>query len=123
MNWYLGALKKYAVFEGRARRREYWFFVLFNILVTIALVFVDAFMATMNPQTGIGVLTGLYTLAVFIPSISVLVRRLHDTNRSGWWFWISLVPLIGGIVLLVFMLLDGTAGDNDYGPDQKGSQY
>ncbi len=123
MNWYLGALKKYAVFEGRARRREYWFFVLFNLLVTIALIFIDAFMATMNPQVGLGLLSGLYSLGVLIPSISVLVRRLHDTNRSGWWFWIGLVPLIGAIVLLVFMLLDGTAGDNDYGPDPKGSQY
>jgi len=122
MNWYLEALKKYAVFEGRARRREYWFFVLFNLLITIALLFIDAFMATMNPQTGIGLLSALYTLGVLIPSISVLVRRLHDTNRSGWWFLLAFIPLLN-LVLLVFMFLDGTSGDNDYGPDPKGSQY
>ena len=123
MHWYLDVLKKYAVFEGRARRSEYWFFTLFNFLIMLALIFLDVFMASANPQTGIGVLSGLYSLGVLIPSISVLVRRLHDTNRSGWWFWIFLVPLIGGLVLFVFMLLDGTAGDNDYGPDPKGSQY
>ena len=122
MNWYLGALKKYAVFEGRARRREYWFFVLFNLLATILLLLIDVYMASVNPQTGLGVLSGLYSLAVILPSISVLVRRLHDTNRSGWWFWIGLIPLIGVIVLLVFMFLDGTAGDNDYGSDPKGQQ-
>jgi len=123
MHWYLDVLKKYAVFEGRARRSEYWFFTLFNFLIMLALIFLDVFMASANPQTGIGVLSGLYSLGVLIPSISVLVRRLHDTNRSGWWFWIFLVPLIGGLVLFIFMLLDGTAGDNDYGPDPKGSQY
>jgi uncharacterized membrane protein YhaH (DUF805 family) len=119
MHWYLDVLKKYAVFEGRARRSEYWFFVLFNLLITIALIFIDAFMATMDPQVGIGVLSGLYSLGVLIPSISVLVRRLHDTNRSGWWFLLAFVPLLN-LVLLVFMFLDGTAGDNDYGRDPKG---
>ena len=119
MNWYLEALKKYAVFDGRARRREYWFFVLFNILITIALLFIDVFMATMEPQAGLGLLSGLYTLGVLIPSIAVLVRRLHDTNRSGWWFLLAFVPLLN-LVLLVFMFLDGTAGDNDYGRDPKG---
>ena len=119
MNWYLEVLKKYAVFDGRARRREYWFFVLFNILITIALLFIDVFMATMEPQAGLGLLSGLYTLGVLIPSIAVLVRRLHDTNRSGWWFLLAFVPLLN-LVLLVFMFLDGTAGDNDYGRDPKG---
>jgi len=123
MHWYLDVLKKYAVFEGRARRSEYWFFTLFNFLIMLGLILIDVYMATANPQTGIGVLSGLYSLGVLIPSISVLVRRLHDTNRSGWWFWIGLVPLIGGLILLIFMFLDGTAGDNEYGPDPKGSQY
>ena len=123
MHWYLDVLKKYAVFEGRARRSEYWFFTLFNFLIMLALIFLDVFMASANPQTGIGVLSGLYSLGVLIPSISVLVRRLQYTKRSGWWFWIFLVPLIGGLVLFIFVLLDGTAGDNDYGPDPKGSQY
>jgi uncharacterized membrane protein YhaH (DUF805 family) len=119
MNWYLGVLKKYAVFEGRARRKEYWFFHLFNFIVALVLVFMDVMTGTFNAETGWGLLSGLYTLAVFIPAISVLVRRLHDTDRSGWWFWIAVIPLIGWIWMFVLMVLDGTSGQNQYGPDPK----
>ena len=120
MNWYLEALKKYAVFGGRARRKEYWFFVLFNFIFAIVLAFIDGMIGTFDPETGYGVLSGIYGLAVLIPGIAVLFRRLHDTDRSGWWWLIVFIPLLGVIVLLVFMVLDGTSGQNQYGPDPKG---
>lgn len=122
MNWYLEVLKKYAVFSGRARRAEYWWFALFNLLASIALGIVDGLTGMFNPEAGIGLLGGLYTLAVLLPSLAVLVRRLHDTNRSGWWVLIALIPLIGAIVLLVFVLLDSQSGENQYGPNPKGIQ-
>ena len=113
MDWYLAVLKKYAVFEGRARRKEYWMFVLFNFIIAIVLSIVEGFV------NASGIISGLYSLAVFIPSIAVLARRLHDTNRSGWWILIGFVPLIGFIVLLVFAVMEGTNGSNDYGSDPK----
>ena len=119
MNWYLEVLKKYAVFSGRARRKEYWFFALFNFLFAMAIGFVDGLMGTFNPATGIGTLGLIYALAVLIPGIAVTVRRLHDTDRSGWWLLIILIPLIGAIVLLVFMVFDSKPGQNQYGPNPK----
>ena len=122
MNWYLQALKKYTVFTGRSRRKEYWFFVLFNILASLALAVVDYFTGTYNSAYGMGLLGGLYTLAVLIPAIAVTVRRLHDTGRSGWWILIVLVPIIGGIWLLVLMVFDSQPGENAYGPYPKADQ-
>jgi uncharacterized membrane protein YhaH (DUF805 family) len=119
VDWYLLVLKKYLVFEGRARRKEYWYFVLFNILAGITLGIIDNVTGTLNPETGMGLLSGLYSLAVLIPTIAVSIRRLHDTDRSGWWLLIALIPLIGGLVLLVFFVLDGTPGTNQYGPNPK----
>jgi uncharacterized membrane protein YhaH (DUF805 family) len=119
MNCYLEVLKKYAVFSGRARRKEYWMFFLFNLIIYVVLALIDGLMGTFSPQAGLGVLSGLYSLAVLIPSIAVTVRRLHDTGRSGWWILIALVPFIGGIVLLVFMVLDSQPGENQYGPNPK----
>ena len=119
MNWYLSAFKKYAVFTGRARRKEYWFFQLFNTLFLVALLGVDAITGMMRAHAGIGLLSGLFGLATFLPSLGVLVRRLHDTGRSGWWILIGLVPFVGGIVLLVFMFLDSQPGNNQYGPNPK----
>ena len=120
MNWYLDVLKKYAVFSGRARRKEYWFFVLFNIIASIVLAIVDTMTGTMSEAYGIGLLGGIYSLLVLIPGIAVSVRRLHDTDRSGWWLLLAFIPLIGAIVLLVFMVLDSTPGDNRFGPNPKG---
>ena len=120
MNWYLEVLRKYLVFEGRARRKEYWFFVLFNIIIGIVLALIDRQTGTLNPETGVGFLSGIYSLAVLIPTIAVAIRRLHDTDRSGWWLLILLVPIIGGLVLLVFFVLDGTPGSNQFGPNPKG---
>lgn len=119
MNWYLEVLKKYAVFGGRARRKEYWFFALFNVIIIIALSFIDVSAGLYDIDSGFGLLSGLYSLAVLLPSIAVAVRRLHDIDRSGWWLLIAIIPLIGGIVLLVFAVLDSTPGDNQYGPNPK----
>ena len=119
MNWYLAALKKYAVFNGRARRSEYWYFVLFNVIISIVLTVVDGITGSLNGATGVGFLSGLYSLAVLIPSIAVSVRRLHDTDRSGWWILIGLIPLIGVIVLIVFAFQEGKSGANQYGEDPK----
>ena len=121
MSWYLEAFKKYAVFSGRSRRKEYWSFVLFNIIVSIVLAGIDALLGTFSSASNIGLLSGIYSLAVLIPTLALTVRRLHDTDRTGWWILIVLVPFIGWIVLLVFALLDGTPGSNSYGPNPKGA--
>lgn len=121
MSWYLEALKKYAVFHGRSRRAEYWYFVLFNLIVAIVLAAIDSLLGTFSSAQNIGLLSGIYSLAVLIPTLAVTFRRLHDIDRSGWWILINLVPLIGTIVLLVFALMDGTPGDNRYGPNPKGA--
>lgn len=119
MNYYMDVLRKYFVFSGRARRKEYWMFFLFNLLATIVLVFIDSAIGMYSAENGLGLLSGLYSLAVLIPSISVGVRRLHDTGKSGWWMLIALVPFIGSIVLLVFFVLDSDPGSNQYGPNPK----
>lgn len=109
MNWYLEVLKKYAVFTGRARRTEYWMFVLFNFIVAVVLGIIDRVIGTG------GLLGAVYGLAVLLPGIGVAIRRLHDTGRTGWWLLIGFVPLIGLIVLIVFMVMDSKPGDNEYG--------
>jgi uncharacterized membrane protein YhaH (DUF805 family) len=121
MEWVKEVLRKYATFEGRARRKEFWYFALFCLIAGVGLALIDVTLGTFSPETGFGLLSGIFGLAVLIPNISVTVRRLHDTDRSGWWWWISLIPLIGGIVLVVFMLLDSTPGANRYGPNPKGA--
>jgi uncharacterized membrane protein YhaH (DUF805 family) len=121
VNWYLEVLKKYAVFSGRSRRAEYWYFVLFNIIVAIVLSLIDTLLGTFDFVQGIGLLSGLYALAVLIPTLAGTVRRLHDIDRSGWWIFIKEIPLIGSIVLLVFAVTDGTPGSNRYGPNPKES--
>jgi uncharacterized membrane protein YhaH (DUF805 family) len=118
MSWFLLALQKYATFSGRSRRREYWFFVLFYVIIFVALDFVDDLIGLRNAR-GVGILSGLFALAMLIPSLAVAVRRLHDIGRTGWWLLIGIVPLIGPIVLLVFALLDSQPGANDYGPNPK----
>ncbi|MFG2640246.1 DUF805 domain-containing protein [Streptomyces sp. NPDC048370] len=113
MNWYLDVLKKYAVFNGRARRQEYWMFVLFNIIALIIVAAVDFAIGTYP------LLYAVYALAVFLPGLGVTVRRLHDTGRSGWWILINLIPLVGGIILIVFLATEGNQTDNEYGPNPK----
>lgn len=113
MSWFIEALKKYAVFSGRARRKEYWMYVLFVTIIYIALAIVGA----VTKQMWIPI---VFYVAILLPSLAVLVRRLHDTNRSGWWVLFGLVPLAGGITLLVFSCLEGEQGDNQYGANPKG---
>ena len=113
MNWYFEVLKKYAVFSGRARRKEYWFFFLINIIIAFVLGFIEGLFG--SP----GIISMIYSLAVLIPGIAVSVRRLHDTNRSGWWLLIGLIPIIGAIVLIVFMVQDSQSGENQYGGNPK----
>ena len=120
MNWFLVVLKKYATFSGRAQRAEYWYFLLFSTLIVIALSVIDGMTGSYNEDSGWGLLSGLYSLAVLLPSIAVGARRLHDTSRTGWWLLIGLIPVIGTIVLIVFFVLDSTPGDNAYGPNPKG---
>ncbi len=120
MSWYLEALKKYAVFGGRSRRKEFWYFYLVNIIVAIVLSLVDVLLGTYSAAANAGLLSGIYSLAVLIPTIAVGVRRLHDIDRTGWWMLLHLVPIIGSIVLLIFALIDGTPGSNRYGPNPKG---
>lgn len=120
MNWYLEVLKKYAEFSGRARRKEYWFFVLFSSVIGIGLVVIDFLAGTIISDSGVGVMSGIYYLAVLIPGLAVSVRRLHDTDRSGWMMLIGLIPCVG-LVLLFFMVQDGTRGRNKFGSDPKGA--
>ena len=119
MTWYLAVLSKYAVFQGRARRMEYWYFVLFNLMFTVALTIVDMAAGMFDNDLGIGVLQGLYSLAVLLPSFAVTVRRLHDTDRRGWWIFIALIPFVGAIWLLILLVLDGQSESNRFGDDPK----
>lgn len=118
MNWYLTVLKKYADFSGRARRKEYWMFVLMNFLVSILISIVGAVIGDTDGLIAVS-LSGVYALFIFIPSLAVTVRRLHDTNKSGWWILITFVPLIGGLVLLIFMIMDSDPNTNAYGANPK----
>ncbi|WP_353777652.1 DUF805 domain-containing protein [Winogradskyella sp. 3972H.M.0a.05] len=119
MNWYLKVLRQYADFNGRARRKEYWMFVLFNMMFAFAAVLLDNLFGIAIEGVGYGPLYGLYALAVLIPGLAVGVRRLHDTGKSGWMILIAFIPLIGGIWLLVLMATEGDSGSNAYGPDPK----
>ena len=115
MNWYIVCWKKYVEFSGRARRREFWLFFLFNILAGIVAGVLDLVLGTGR------MLNSAYSLAVFLPGIAVSIRRLHDTDRSGWWYLLVFLPIIGWIVLFVFDCLDSTPGDNRFGPNPKGA--
>jgi uncharacterized membrane protein YhaH (DUF805 family) len=119
MNWFLVVLKKYAVFSGRAQRAEYWYFVLYYLIIYIGLSIVEGLTGLYYAEVGIGMLSGIFTLGMLIPSLSVGVRRLHDTGRSGWWLLIGLIPIIGAIVLIVFTVQDSMPGDNSYGLNPK----
>ena len=119
MNWYLAALKKYTDFSGRARRKAYWLFVLFNLIFSIGLALLDQLFGTVSKAIGWGVCSGLYALAVFLPGLALSVRRLHDIGKRGWWLFIALIPLIGGIWLLVLTVTDSRPGANPWGPNPK----
>ena len=114
MNYWLDCLNKYAEFSGRARRAEYWMFTAFNILFGIGFQIVDVLLGTG------GILGGLFSLALLLPGLAVFVCRMHDTGRSGWWWLIVFVPIVGVIVAIVFLCQDSQPGENAYGPNPKG---
>ena len=116
MDWYLEALKKYAVVAGRASRREYWSFVLLSVLISLVLTAIDLIIGRYDEARGVGPLSSLFTLAMLLPLVCVSVRRLHDTGRSGWWLLVGLVPVLGGLALLVLTLSRGQREPNGYGP-------
>ncbi|MEX0893611.1 MAG: DUF805 domain-containing protein [Gemmatimonadota bacterium] len=120
MGWYLKVLRDYATFSGRARRKEYWMFALINALIMIGLMAVDLVFGFYDAELGMGILSGIYVLAIIVPSIAVSVRRLHDVGRSGWWFLITFIPLIGQLVLLYWTVKDSQEGSNAYGANPKG---
>ena len=129
MKWYLLVLKKYAVFSGRARRKEYWMFTLFNIIIPIIILTIIALLlgdlSGPQPAKGEGgsslyrLFYILYCLAVFIPGLAVSARRLHDIGKSGWMILIALIPIIGIIWLLILMVTDSNPEENQYGPNPK----
>ncbi len=112
MNYYFEVLKKYAVFSGRARRSEYWYFVLFNVIASILLGIVDFTFGTMNFESGSGLFGSIYSLGIIIPSIAVGVRRMHDVGKSGWFL---LIPIYN----LILAVTEGEQEENQYGPDPK----
>jgi uncharacterized membrane protein YhaH (DUF805 family) len=120
VSWYIAVLKKYAVFSGRARRKEYWMFVLFNLIFLAVATALDTVLKTNFEGLPYGWIYTVYALAILIPGLAVVIRRLHDIGKSGWWYLIALVPLIGGIWLLVLLVKDSQSGDNQYGPNPKG---
>lgn len=111
MEYYIGAWKKFADFTGRARRTEFWMFYLFNVIVSLILSVVDGALGTIF-------IGSIYSLAVFLPSLAIGARRLHDTGRSGWWQLLWLIPVIGWIVMIVFLCQD-SQDENDYGANPK----
>jgi len=119
MSWFIVALKKYAVFSGRARRAEFWYFTLFLFLFSVAFQLVDWVLGLNKVAAGLGFFSLILGLATLLPSLAVAVRRLHDTGRSGWWLFIGLVPVAGFIILLVFYVQDSQPGSNAYGPNPK----
>jgi len=118
MSWFLLVMKRYFEFSGRSRRKEYWYALLFVMLISIALVILEFVLASTGMWVP-GILTGLFCLAIIIPGLAVTIRRLHDINRSGWWYFINFVPIVGPIIFLVFMIQDSYNGTNPYGPNPK----
>ncbi len=116
INYYKMAFSKYATFTGRSRRSEYWYFFLFNLILSIALGVIDASIGTYDSESGNGLLGTLYSLATLIPSLAVGVRRIHDVGKSGWFI---LVPIYN----IVLFATDGNKGTNEYGPDPKNPEY
>lgn len=107
MKWFVQCVKKYAVFSGRSHRTEFWMFTLVSFLISVALGFLDLF--------DLGIVGSLFTLAIFVPSVAVSVRRLHDINRSGWWVLVALIPFIGWLVLLIWAIRKSDEGENRFG--------
>ena len=115
MSWYIGVIKNYVGFSGRARRKEYWMFFLWNVIISIVIGFIGGLL-------GLVALGYLYSVLIFLPALAVSIRRLHDIGKSGWWYLIVFIPLIGFIWLIVLLATEGNAGENQYGPDPKAAE-
>ena len=121
MNYYIDCItKKYVCFSGRARRKEYWMFTLFNFIAALIVGFIGGFLSSATEVSAFAFLGTIYNLAVLLPSLGVLFRRLHDIGKSGWWWLIGIVPFVGWIVIIVFCCLDSQPGENQYGSNPKG---
>lgn len=125
--YFLDTVKyRYADFNGRATRSDYWYFVLFYLLVSIVLTLIDTY--AVNPAMGMtpeeaakgGILSVVFALAMLLPQIGLGIRRLHDTGKKGWWYLLILIPILGTLVLLFFFVTDSQIGDNEYGANPKG---
>lgn len=117
MHWYLAVLRKYAAFEGRAPRAEYWYFLLISTFLYVSLTVLDVVAGSFSAQSGFGLVAATYALATLVPGFAVTVRRLHDTDRSGWAALAALIPLVGPLALLAFMAQRGQQAANRFGPD------
>ncbi len=114
MNWFIDCItKNYVNFSGRARRKEYWMFVLFSVILGIITVIIDRMISRSL------IFTMIFSLAIFLPNLAVTVRRLHDTDKSGWWMLLQFIPYLGGFIILIFCLIDSTPGTNQYGENPK----
>lgn len=120
MHYFTQALEQYATFSGRTSRKDFWMFMLMNILFALLAGFIGGLLAGLTHLGFFNYLSSLYALCVLVPGLAITVRRLHDTGRSGWWYFISFIPLIGFIWILVYMVLDSTPGTNSYGVNPKG---
>ncbi|MEO1046038.1 MAG: DUF805 domain-containing protein [Pseudomonadota bacterium] len=136
MEWMIMPLKRYADFQGRSRRKEYWMFFLLIMIAAIIVAIIenalglgigtstyesDGYNANYSANYDGGPLLWLFVLGIMIPSLAVQVRRFHDQDKSGWFVLLGFIPLVGGIIILVFMCLEGTRGPNRFGPDPKGA--
>ena len=121
MSWYLGVLRKYVIFSGRARRKEYWMFLLINMVFVLIISIIDIMLGT-GGKNGGGLLYSIYVLAIFIPGLAVTIRRLHDIGNSGWLCLIALIPF-GAIALFIMFMKDGDLNENKYGPNPKQVYY
>ncbi|MFN1619218.1 DUF805 domain-containing protein [Vibrio rotiferianus] len=118
-DWYYKVILNYTNFNGRARRQEYWYFTLVNVLVNLVMGIIDRVIGSVMQMDSFGFFGVIYALFIMIPSIAVTVRRLHDSGRTGWWALIAFVPVIGILVLLYFLIQDSEEGSNQYGVSPK----
>lgn len=119
MQYFLHAIRNYVNFSGRARRKEFWMFVLFAFLFSVAAGIIDNTLGTVDSTGSAGLVGGLFALFLLLPSLAVTARRLHDTGKSALWMLLYFIPAVGFLVILIFCLLPGNEGPNRYGPDPK----
>ncbi|MCH2479651.1 MAG: DUF805 domain-containing protein [Flavobacteriales bacterium] len=119
MEWYIKVIKSYSDFNGRARRKEYWMFTLWNFIFALLAVLLDYSFGIVYPLVGYGPLYIAYALFVLVPGIAVAVRRLHDIGKSGWMYLVAFIPIAGFILLLILFIKEGDQGNNAYGEDPK----